>query len=1530
MSKSLPLFVPDQEGESEDLSIWNLPPPPIAYNRVRSIDPSRVNTEAMHLFLRNVPESLLPEVEAPKVTWENMSPLLRAVVSSGPTLSPNVSRELTDPPTKKQKLHDEITSTQSPDKKPKRIKVIEIHDNDEDEQIPASPVAIETQESKNILLVHKYQDELQGLVAQLSTTPDVPRITKKIMQTLQLLHKSHKKLIRHISYDLLTDLMSVLDARVAEALTIDLFVVACADSGDADWESSGIDFSKLEDLVCAMDAASCMLYVITSPNIDRRLLSEEAIDHCVSLLKHVLQRLVFPSLDPVSLNQLLHDMKLTKHPKYHGSLKKKIEKAGLVHVTSAFMETMETLVADLKLQDCWILALSSVLVGAFALEGSQATQSNISLLQVRASLMCREIFLHYPPHRSPLLDDIFSVFLKLPTSKRNLRTYSLSHGDSQVQMISMLLVTLAQSSIQISLDGVRETAKSIVHCFVQKCMKKEEDHDFRQKFENFVDDLLAMMLFPEWPAVEVILMAVSGGLTNLMVQQKSSKLESQSSLLALHLLGKICASIRQVSCEARDNPICEVKRPPALIEFREYAVRTLSSKDIETSPTNIVQMMVLMYLSDAKTHIPVDAEPFHQAKCSFSEDFVSLKANMTVAGSIVRQLMIALVAKSELCQHFDQMLMAIMAFLSRGQPTFRARVLKALGLIVDSDPMLMADDHFQKAITVCLMDEATSVRQSAVELVGKYVGMQPSLFATYYPMLADRLRDKGISVRKSALKIFRVYLQSTPIEPEASEWISKALRALVERIGVASEEESVKETVLTTIQEIWFGAPQEPNRRKSNTSEATVTPASLKKKSSSNHKILSVIDVVHHVSNSEWIVSLITRLMKKNDSQINTACAAMVSELMELLLLLEEKQQLKYLSFQDEEAQRVATFKTLHIICEASPELVLPYFETLTIYLQPDDSLNKRTQMQILAIATSTITLVFPLLKRFADSKVSKLEADLKKLVLGAPPQVVKPAVKCLATIAESTNRPPKLLLEILEGLYVFLVKTETLVKLDKPISEVPKLLRSLFVAGLVAGSLDWGSLQGISNSVLPQPKLVEMVYDVYARYAKVPSSHQNFNVALRVKTVQGFGYLFHRNPRILLKAQQDNTLKLTILHSDANVRTQILASLTELLQAEEARLEKLHETQLSTQSREHVQGDQEGEASYIGSVMQAQLQNILKAALQKEASIRSQAISCLGLLLTQGLVAPMQCISTLVALETDHIATVRDAAYMHLVGIHEKFPTMVSGPAIQGIYSSYQFQMRAFGKCTVCDEDGCFLGRVYRACIQGNSSQRNSFFNGLLNVFREKGPIFTALADQKIPPVMALGYLSYVAQILSVLPYDVEDEPLFIVYTINREVSLTLGAIQDKMQKVLGREATFDNMPVSEPWRPELTTVGHAAFATALLIRLKLALKEAYNLDNEKCQTFQTTKSTKANEVPVTRAKENIVLDLNDMLAEEDVKNGWMHLTWLGNAAKTDQAQLDFDFENPQMKKKPKSKRCRKRKEKKDEEDEEPVDEVF
>ncbi|RHY34074.1 hypothetical protein DYB32_001167 [Aphanomyces invadans] len=692
MSNGLPLYIPREDGEDGNTSIWEMPPAPITYANLPPVEASRLNLASLNNLLSNVPLSLLPDHNPPAVLWDTMSPLLRAVVTDVHVLSPNVQRP--QPPSKKHKTSAPVYDLTTPEHNHQRssndatkghrlprAKVIEIADEDDDG--PSTPLAGDTQESKKKAIVQKYEDELHGLLGCLSTAPEVSRVMKKIMQTMQLLHKSHKELIQHLSFDLLGDLMSLLDTRVTDALTIDLFAVAYANNGDADWEVSGIDYNKLNDIVCAMDAASCMLYIMTSPNIDRRLLSEEYIEHCISLLKHVLQRLLCPSLDNLSLSKLLQESKSSVHPKYHGALKKKIDKVGLVHILSTYLETIEELVTGIKLQDSWIFTLSNALIDTFSLEGSQATQANICLLQVRASGLFRGIFLHYPTHRALLIDDIFSVLLKLPSNKRNLRTFKLSHGDIQVQMISMLLVTLVQSVI--------------VHSFVQKCMKKEESNDCRQTFENFVDDLLVMLTSPEWPAVQLILESLSGGLTSLMAQQKANKLESQTSLLALHLLGKICATIRQITCEANAQPIQEMKHPPALVECREQAIQLLASK------------------------------LFHRAQCSFSDEFISLKANVTLTGTMGRLLVTELVSHRELCQHFDQMLMAIMAFLTRGQPTFRARVLKALMMIVDSDPLLMGDDHLHQAITLSLSDEATSVRQSAVELVGKYIGLQPML-----------------------------------------------------------------------------------------------------------------------------------------------------------------------------------------------------------------------------------------------------------------------------------------------------------------------------------------------------------------------------------------------------------------------------------------------------------------------------------------------------------------------------------------------------------------------------------------------------------------------------------------------------------------------------------------------------------------------------------------------------------------------------------------------------------------------------------
>ena len=45
------------------------------------------------------------------------------------------------------------------------------------------------------------------------------------------------------------------------------------------------------------------------------------------------------------------------------------------------------------------------------------------------------------------------------------------------------------------------------------------------------------------------------------------------------------------------------------------------------------------------------------------------------------------------------------------------------------------------------MDQAASVREAAVDLVGRFVLDKTNLTLQYYPMLSERILDKGIAVR---------------------------------------------------------------------------------------------------------------------------------------------------------------------------------------------------------------------------------------------------------------------------------------------------------------------------------------------------------------------------------------------------------------------------------------------------------------------------------------------------------------------------------------------------------------------------------------------------------------------------------------------------------------------------------------------------------------------------------------------------------------------------------------------------------------
>ncbi|GLD95074.1 hypothetical protein PINS_up003699 [Pythium insidiosum] len=374
-----------------------------------------------------------------------------------------------------------------------------------------------------------------------------------------------------------------------------------------------------------------------------------------------------------------------------------------------------------------------------------------------------------------------------------------------------------------------------------------------------------------------------------------------------------------------------------------------------------------------------------------------------------------------------------------------------------------------------------------------------------------------------------------------------------------------------------------------------------------------------------------------------------------------------------------------------------------------------------------------------------------------------------------------------------------------------------------------------------------------------------------------------------------------------------------------------------SKSKKQQVQGDQEGEASLIGGVMQAQLNNILVLALDRQVRIRAEAVACVSVLLTQGLVSPLHCIPNLVALETDQTVAIRDTAHAQLVALHEKFPTLLHTPAIQGIQLSYSFQVKVFSHATVfaIDKDRkqyCLLGRLYTNCLRQIRAQRNMFLKALVNQFSDKGSLLastTILAN----PGAVLDQLCYLAKMIAALPYDVEDEPLYIVYLINRYVTLKLSSTLQELRKEFAALGIAKEQIVDEDF--DLATIdihkytgkrrdgeklksvlvqSCIAFAINLLIRVKFSLKAQYLLDNEKCHTYQPGNATKATDQPVVLADRCLQMELpsdDDLQCENQLELSWSLLCHTWSAAQEDQHQLDFEsHEDPSRNRKKKGRR--------------------
>ncbi|XP_012262390.2 nipped-B-like protein [Athalia rosae] len=1377
----------------------------------------------------------------------------------------------------------------------------------------------------------------------------------------------------------------------------------------------------MERVQRAVDASLTSLYIMTSPNMPKHVYLEDVIDRIVLFMKFQLQNTIYPSFDPVykidSKNKADHFNASGRKKRAHT---KEVREKSILQVYNK-MHALVGLLAELLniqvLTDTSVLHASTLGVAPFFVE-------SVSELQLSALKLVTVIFTKYEKHRRLLLDDILASIARLPSSKRSLRTYRLNSED-HIQMLTALVLQLIQCVVVLpdslaprdkqskededrvmpnddkeqskkshivdadvliinKYETATRTAGNFLTVFLNKCGSKGEEIDYRPLFENFVQDLLATVNKPEWPAAELLLSLLG----NLLVSHFSNKGSDMSLRVAsIDYLGVVAARLRRDAVNSQcklstiDQIIKDIKTEQQ--KDSEYDIgkdKELIGMTEDEERTIFLQRVLLDYLavngtsgdalgyarhfylaqwyrdtaveksrvgqskntptkkmhkkksrkknkhhtsdeeSESDHERDADENDNNEQKNSESYRLIELKKKLILnkirpfsqsgvksdilqtyidynSAELISQY---LASKRPFSQSFDRYLKQILHVLTESSIAIRTKAMKCLTMIVEADSSVLARVDMQLGVKHSFLDLSTSVREAAVDLVGKFVLSRPELIDKYYDMLSARILDTGVSVRKRVIKILKDICMECPSFPKIPEICVKMIRRV-------NDEEGIRKLVMEVFQNMWFTPVKDR--------PMLDTVALLR-------KVMNITDVVTASKDMglEWFEQLLVSLFKpkedKDDSTktlteppkaLLTACKQIVDCLIENVLRLEET------SLDDAEkpekkgaSQRlVACLTTLYLFAKIRPQLLVNHAITLQPYL----SLKCQTQgdYQIISSVAHTLELVVPLMEHPSETFLAQLEEDSVKLILQHDKSVVASCLSCLGSIVNNVTRNFKLIRDCFKKYYGHLTEYKAFYE-KNPANPIllknrPFFRRALFTVGLLLRHFNFTDKEVIEG--LPE-NIKDQVFDTLSYFV-----HQD-NDDIRNFTLSAIGSLCIRHYEFMMTPELKELYHYLLTSENAaiNMRTQVLTNIEIYLQEEEKRMIKQDQEWAKLSKQENLKEMGDVSSGMASTVIQLYLKEILESFLHINVSVRHAALRVIQLILAQGLVHPVQIVPYLICMSTDCEKIVSHSADKQLQDIEKKYPGFINMKSQPGIKLSYRLQK-------ILQSDNCVRGmRIkdgeFPAALNGflytilrnTKQQRRALVLSFLKQFDESAKT-------------SLSQMLYLADNLSYFTYQVQDEPLFIIHHIDIIISMSgTNLLQSFKEALLPKAGTIqepqpvapdsvqygaDGQPLPPPVPPSIEdeeddeedeetimarlpedTMLLREYLTAsqgflLLLTLRQHLKDLYGFTDAKIGQYSPSESAKVYEKAVNR-KSN--LHFRPKATLQRLKNGDDDLT--------------------------------------------------
>ncbi|KAJ4912098.1 PHD finger family protein [Raphanus sativus] len=874
-----------------------------------------------------------------------------------------------------------------------------------------------------------------------------------------------------------------------------------------------------------------------------------------------------------------------------------------------------------------------------------------------------------------------------------------------------------------------------------------------------------------------------------------------------------CLGLKELDIPSRNwhCPFCICKRQLLVLQsYCKTDTKSTGMVESEEDPnmitqTEVVQQMLLNYLQDAGSaddahtficwfHLCLWYKDVPKSQKRFKYYVIRLKAKSIIRNSgattslltrdAVKKITLALGRNSSFSRGFDKILHMLLASLRENSPIIRAKAMRAVSTIVEADPEVLCDKRVQLAVEGRFCDSAISVREAALELVGRHIASHPDVGSKYFEKVAERIKDTGVSVRKRAIRIIRDMCTSNP---SFSEFTS-ACAEILSRIS--DDESSIQDLVCKTFYEFWFEEP--PGHHTQFASDASSIPVEVETKTK------QMVGLLRRTPNHQLLVTIIKRALALDffpqatkAAGINPVALATVRRRCELMCkcLLEKILQVEEMSREEGEVQVLPYVLLLHAFCLVDPWLCTPSSDPtkFVITLQPylKCQVDSRIGAQFLESIIFIIDSVLPLIRKLPFSVTEDLEQDLKHMIVRHSfLTVVHACVRCLCSVSKLMGKGVSVVEHLLQ---FFFKRLESQVAVNNQIAG-----RSLFCLGLLIRH--GNSLISTSGS---RSFNLSGCLNLFKRHLHME------DFALKVRSLQALGFILIARPEYMLEEDIGKIIEST-LSDEANRRMKMqgLQNMYDYLIDAEKQLGSDKPVDITVNPVE--QGGHTvpvaagaGDTNICGGIVQLYWDKILARCLDCDDQIRQIALKIVEVVLRQGLVHPITCVPYLIALETDPLEANQKLAHHLLMNMHEKYPAFFESRLGDGLQMSFSFmqsisqvdsesnqnpQQKGSGKndhiSSTLTQARLGVSRIYKL-IRGNRISRNKFMTSIVRKF--DNPTWTG---------SVISFLMYCTETLALLPFTTPDEPLYLVYSINRVIQVRAGAIESNLKALLHKDS--------------------------------------------------------------------------------------------------------------------------------------------